>query len=49
VRLIAGEAPSAMAAMGADYCTRLCNQPLTINLLDPGSIGRGIDRILAGD
>ena len=49
VRLIAGEAPSAMRAMGAGGCLRLCLQPVTINLFDPGSIGRGIDRILAGD
>ena len=49
VRLIAGEAPSAMAAMGADTCLRLCLQPVGVNLLDPGSIGRGIDRILSGN
>ena len=36
VRPIAGEAPSAMAAMGADRCLRLCYQPVMINLLDPG-------------
>jgi hypothetical protein len=49
VRLIAGEAPSAMAAKGADGCLRLCEQPVMINLLDPRSIARGIDRILGGD
>ncbi len=49
VRLIAGEAPSAMAAMGAGGCLRLCYQPVMINLLDPRAILRGIDRILGGD
>jgi hypothetical protein len=49
VRLIAGEPPSAMAAMGAGGCLRLCEQPVMINLLDPGSIIRGLDRILGGD
>ena len=47
VRLVAGEAPSAMAAMGADSCLRLCEQPVMINLLDPGSIVRGLDHILS--
>jgi hypothetical protein len=47
VRLIAGEPPSAMAAMGAGGCLRLCEQPVMINLLDPGSIIRGLDRILS--
>jgi hypothetical protein len=47
VRLIAGEPPSAMAAMGAGGCLRLCEQPVMINLLDPGSIVRGLDRILS--
>ena len=47
VRLVAGEAPSAMAAMGADSCLRLCEQPVMFNLLDPGSIIRGLDRILS--
>lgn len=50
VRLIAGEAPSAMAAMGADRCIRLCLQPL---IIDVGSavrgLARGIDRILHPD
>jgi hypothetical protein len=50
VRLIAGEAPSAMAAMGADRCIRLCLQPL---IVDVGSavrgLARGIDRILHPD
>jgi hypothetical protein len=45
-RLIAGEPPPAMAAMGGDGCLRLCEQPVMINLLDPGSIIRGLDRIL---
>jgi hypothetical protein len=49
VRLTAGEPPSAMAAMGAGGCLRLCEQPVMINLLDPGSIVRGLDRILGGD
>lgn len=49
VRLVAGEAPSAMAAMGADRCLRLCLQPVGINLLDPGSVVRGIDRVLSGN
>lgn len=47
VRLIAGEPASPMAAMGADGCLRLCEQPVMINLLDPGSIIRGLDRILS--
>jgi len=48
VRLIAGEPPSAVAAMGAgDTCLRLCEQPVMVNLLDPGSIIRGLDRILS--
>lgn len=50
VRLIAGEAPSAMAAMGADRCIRLCPQPL---MIDVGSavrgLARGIDRVLHPD
>jgi hypothetical protein len=50
VRLIAGEVPSAMAAMGADRCIRLCLQPL---MIDVGSavrgIARGVDRILHPD
>lgn len=49
VRLIAGEQPSGMAAMGADACLRLCERPVMINLLDPGSIIRGLDRILSGN
>jgi hypothetical protein len=47
VRLVAGEVPSGMAARGADSCLRLCYQPVMINLLDPGSIARGLDRILS--
>jgi hypothetical protein len=47
VRLIAGEVPSGMSAMGAPGCLRLCYQPVMINLLDPGSIVRGLDRILS--
>ncbi|MEA3012498.1 MAG: hypothetical protein QOD42_1043 [Sphingomonadales bacterium] len=50
VRLIAGEAPSAMAAMGADRCIRLCLQPL---MIDVGAavrgLARGIDRLLHPD
>lgn len=50
VRLIAGDAPSAMAAMGADRCIRLCLQPL---MIDVGAavrgLARGIDRILHPD
>ena len=49
VRLIAGEVPSGMSAMGADSCLRLCYQPVMINLLDPGSIVRGLDHILGGN
>ena len=49
VRLVAGEPPSAMAAMGAAACLRLCYQPVMVNLLDPRSIARGLDRILGGD
>jgi hypothetical protein len=49
VHLIAGEAPSAMGAMNAGGCLRLCEQPVMFNLLDPGSIARGLDRILGGD
>src|ERR1044072_3828739 len=49
VHLIAGEPPSGMAALGADGCMRLCHQPVMVNLLDPGSIMRGLDRILGGD
>jgi hypothetical protein len=49
VHLVAGEAPSGAAAMGAGGCLRLCHQPVAINLLDPGSIARGLDRILGGD
>ena len=49
VRLIAGEPPGATAAMGAADCIRLCEHPVMINLLDPRSIARGIDRILSGD
>ena len=45
VRMIAGEAPS----VHGDTCLRLCLQPVMINILDPGSIARGIDRILGGD
>lgn len=49
VRLIAGEPPSATGAMDADHCTRLCDRPVMVNLLDPGSIARGLDRILGGN
>ena len=49
VRLVAGEPPSGAGAVGAGGCLRLCLQPVTINLLDPGAIARGIDRILGGD
>ena len=49
VRLVAGETPSATAAMGADGCLRLCEHPVMVNLLDPGSIIRGLDRILGGN
>jgi hypothetical protein len=49
VRLIAGELPSATAAMSADHCIRLCPQPIMIDLLHPSSIARAIDRILGGD
>jgi hypothetical protein len=49
IRLTAGEAPSATAAMGADRCLRLCEQPIMINILDPRAIARGIDHILSGD
>jgi len=45
VRMIAGEPPSAHGA----GCLRLCLQPVMIDILDPGSIARGIDRILSGD
>ena len=38
-----------MTAMSADRCLRLCEQPVMFNLLDPGSIARGIDRILGGN
>ena len=47
VRLIAGEVPSATSAMGGPGCLRLCYQPVMINLLDPGSIVRGLDHILS--
>ncbi len=49
VRLIAGEAPSAMAAMAADGCFRFCYRPVMIDLLHPASIARAIDSILNGD
>jgi len=49
VRLIAGETPSAMAAMGADRCLRLCQQPLMINLLDPRGIASALDGFLSGN
>lgn len=49
VRLIAGEMPSATAAMSADHCIRLCQQPIMLDLLHPSTIARGIDRILGGD
>src|SRR5207237_3429164 len=48
VRLIAGEPPSAMAAMAAGGCLRLCERRVMINLLDPGSIVRGLDRVFRG-
>ena len=54
VRLVAGEAPGGVAAMGADGCLRLCQQPLSIDLIggDRGivnAIGRGIERLLHPD
>ena len=54
VRLIAGEAPSAMTAMGAGGCLRLCEQPLMIDLIGGdrsivNAIGRGIGRLLHPD
>jgi hypothetical protein len=50
VRLVAGEAPSAMSAMGAGGCLRLCQQPLMIDVASAvRGIARGIDRILHPD
>jgi hypothetical protein len=47
VHHIAGELPSATAAMGADHCLRLCEQPVMIPILPAiQALGRGLDRIL---
>lgn len=50
VRLVAGEAPSAMAAMGADRCLRLCYQPVMVDIgAAVRTLRRGLDRLLHPD
>ena len=49
-RLIAGEPPSARDAMGAGGCLRLCEQPVSVNLVEAVRfLGRGLDRLLHPD
>jgi hypothetical protein len=50
VRLVAGEAPSAMSAMGAGGCIRLCYQPVMVDIGAAfRTLGRGLDRLLHPD
>ncbi len=44
-----GEAPTGMDALNAEYCLRLCNVGVKIDLETVRAIGRGIDRILHPD
>lgn len=49
-RLIAGEPPSARDAMNAGGCLRLCEQPVTIDIVGAvQALGRGLDRLLHPD
>lgn len=49
-RLIAGEPPSARDAMGAGGCLRLCEQPVSVNIVGAvQALGRGLDRLLHPD
>jgi hypothetical protein len=50
VHHIAGELPGGPAAMGADGCLRLCEQPLAVDIIGAvRTIGHGIDRLLHPD
>ena len=50
MRLTAGELPSAMAAMNAGGCLRLCHQPVMIDIIGTvRAVQRGLDRILHPD
>lgn len=50
IRLTAGELPSAMAAMNAGGCLRLCHQPVMIDIIGTvRAVQRGLDRILHPD
>lgn len=50
VRLIAGEPPSARAALDGAGCLRLCEQPVMINVFSAVSaVAHGIDRLLHPD
>jgi hypothetical protein len=50
VRLVAGEAPSATAAMSAGGCLRLCLEPVRVNIIQAlRTLGRGLDRLLHPD
>ncbi len=50
VHHIAGDLPGGAAAMGADSCLRLCEQPLSVDIIGTArAIGRGIDRLLHPD
>jgi hypothetical protein len=49
-RLIAGEPPSAAAALGADACFRLCHQPVQVDVIGVArALRRGIGRLLDPD
>ena len=49
-RLIAGEPPSARDAMGGGGCLRLCEQPISVNVVSAiQGLGRGLDRLLHPD
>lgn len=50
VHHIAGELPGGAAAMGADGCLRLCEQPLSVDIIGAvRTLGHGIDRLLHPD
>lgn len=50
VHHIAGELPSGSGAMGADGCLRLCEQPLSVDIIGAvRTVAHGIDRLLRPD
>jgi hypothetical protein len=50
VHHIAGDLPTGGDAAGADGCLRLCEQPLSVDIIGTArAIGRGIERLLHPD